>query len=134
MKDYAHIYYPIDGTIIKGLSMTPKVALDAHYFNLAEPLSEYVKEQGCQGVTKEILKSALCESLDRTNLVTIYNDIVLSPDENRIATRLSRYLDKFSYGFLEANIPAGQNGLIDVHTVKMTSAYGVVLIQRMDNV
>ncbi len=133
MKEYAHIYYPVDGTIIKGLSMMPNVAFDAHYFNLVEPFSKFVVDKGQQGVTKEILQSALYESLDRTKLVSIYNDLVLSPDENRLASEISRYLDEFSYGFLTANIPAGQNGLIDVHMVKMTSAYGAVLIQRLDN-
>lgn len=133
MKEYAHIYYPSDSTTIKGLRMDKKATFGGQSFNVAEPIAAYIKQNSNYKLTKEIIQSALCEALDKSNLVSIYNEVILSPEENKVAASLSRHLEPYTYNLLIAT-PPGPNGLIDIHTVKMTSVYGALLIQRLDDV
>lgn len=105
--------------------------LEVHHLRVADELVSYYRDYPEAQVSTEIIHSALCESFNQHGMTEIYNDIILSPGENKTATQLSAYFDSITFVYLTEFFRQDDSGISNIHLVQMVAPDSVVLIQRL---
>lgn len=99
--------------------------------SLKDSLSQFVEVYRIDSLSPTVIESAMCESLNRLGNVRLYTDVVLSPDENRIAHRVSHFLDVDSFALYRDHLVINPSGIAEIESLRITTNAAVIICQEV---